>query len=249
MKKLLHILTFFVLIFSLLSCSEDLVDKVQTGTLKGVVIKKGTNQPLKNVKVHTTPSTETVFTKDDGSFIIENIPIGDYSVRAELMGYLTSFQGVNFKNNEQVVSVVFEMSDDNSLNSPPSVPVLLSPVDNAVNQPLSVDLSWDATDADSLDVLKYKLVVKNDFDNQIIEVNDLNEKHYFLENLKFGVTYYWQVTVSDGINPPANSEVFRFKTNTIPNNRFHYVKKTNGNYYIVSSDEANVNFQEIMFFV
>jgi len=156
MKKLLYILTFFALIFSIISCSEELVDKVQTGTLKGVVIKKGTNQPLKNVKVHTTPSTETVFTKDDGSFIIENIPIGDYSVRAELMGYLTSFQGVSLKNNAQVVSVVFELSDDDSLNSPPSVPILLSPVDNAVNQPLSVDLSWNATDADSLDVLKYK---------------------------------------------------------------------------------------------
>lgn len=243
MNKLLYILAFFALILSIISCSEELVDKVQTGTLKGVVIKKGTNQPLKNVKVHTTPSTETVFTKDDGSFIIENIPIGDYSVRAELMGYLTSFQGVSLKNNAQVVSVVFELSDDESLNSSPSVPILLSPVDNAVNQPLSVDLSWNATDADSLDILKYKLTVKNDFDSQIVEINDLTEKHYFLENLKFGVTYYWQVSVNDGVNPAVNSEVFRFKTNSVPNNRFHYVKKTNGNYYVVSSDEANTNFQ------
>src|SRR5690606_13691812 len=43
--------------------------------------------------------------------------------------------------------------------------------------------------------------------------------------------------------PAVNSEVFRFKTNSVPNNRFHYVKKTNGNYYVVSSDEANTNFQ------
>lgn len=225
------------------SCSEDLVEKVQVGTLKGVVIKKGTNQPLKNVKVFTTPSTETVFTKEDGSFIIENIPLGDYSVRAELTGYLTTFQGVNFKNINQVVSIVFEMSDDDSLNSSPSVPVLLSPVDNAVDQPLSIDLTWDCNDADSLDVLKYTLVVKNDFDTNIIKIEDLEEKHYFLENLKFGVTYYWQVTVTDGINPEVNSPVFRFRTSTTPNNRFHYVKKMNGSYYIVSSDDANVNFQ------
>lgn len=243
MKNIFNILTFFLFIFSLSSCSEDLVDKVQVATLKGIVIKKGTNQPIKNVKVFTTPSTETVFTKDDGSFVIENIPLGDYSVRAELTGYLTSFQGVSFKNNEQTVSVVFEMSDDDSLNSSPSVPVLLSPVDNAVDQPLAVDLTWDCNDADSLDVLKYKVVVKNDFDANVIEIKDLTDKHYYLENLKFGVTYYWQVSVSDGINPEVNSPVFRFKTSTTPNNRFHYVKKMNGSYYIVSSDEANVNFQ------
>ena len=243
MKNIFNILTFFLFIFSLSSCSEDLVDKVQVATLKGIVIKKGTNQPIKNVKLFTTPSTETVFTKDDGSFIIENIPLGDYSVRAELTGYLTSFQGVSFKNNEQTVSVVFEMSDDDSLNSSPSVPVLLSPVDNAVDQPLAVDLTWDCNDADSLDVLKYKVVVKNDFDANVIEIKDLMDKHYYLENLKFGVTYYWQVSVSDGINPEVNSPVFRFKTSTTPNNRFHYVKKMNGSYYIVSSDEANVNFQ------
>jgi len=243
MKNILNIFTISLLMLLLNSCSEDLVSKVQTGTLKGTVIKKGTNQPLKNVKIYTAPSTETVFTKEDGSFQIENIPLGDYSVRAELSGYLTNLQGISLQNSAQTVSVVFEMSDDESLNSPPSAPVLLSPVDNAVDQPLSVDLSWLSTDADSLDVLTYKLVVKNDFDQNVIEIKDLTEKHYFLENLKFGVTYYWQVTVDDGVNPAVNSPVFRFKTSTVPNNRFHYVKKMDGNYYIVSSNEANTNFQ------
>ena len=243
MKNSIKIILFFLFAFSLNSCSEELVDKIQTGTLKGVVIKKGTNQPIKNVKVHTTPSTETVFTKEDGSFVIEKIPIGDYSVRAELTGYLTSFQSANFKNSGQIVSVVFELSDDDSMNSSPSVPVLQSPVDNSVDQPLSVDLSWTCTDADTLDVLKYKLVVKNDFNSNVIQVNDLTETHYFLEDLKFGATYYWQVTVNDGVNPEVNSPVFRFKTSEIPNNRFHYVKKSAGNFYIVSSNETNVNFQ------
>ncbi len=243
MKKILKILFVFAITYNLISCREDLVDQVEVGSLKGVVVKKGSNQPLKNVKIVTTPSTETVFTKDDGSFVIQNMPLGSYSLRAETTGYVTSFQGITLSKKDQVVSVVFEMSDDDSLNSPPSVPTLLSPVDNAVDQPLEVDLVWDATDPDSLDVLKYKLVVKNDFDANVIEINDLTEKHYFLENLKFGVSYYWQVTVSDGINPAVNSAVSRFKTSSTPNNRFHYVQKENGNYFILSSNEANDNFK------
>lgn len=243
MKSILNIFLVIFCSLVLFSCSEELVDKVQTGSLKGIVVKKGTNQPLKNVKIFTTPSTETIFTKDDGSFQIDNIPLGDYSVKAELNDYLTSFQGVTLKTAGQVVSVVLELADDKSKNTPPSAPVLLSPVDNAVNQPLSVDLSWTSTDADSTDVLKYKLTVKNDFDQNVIEIKDLREKHYFLQNLKFGVTYYWQVSVEDGVNPAVNSPVFRFKTSSVPNNRFHYVKKIDGNYVIFSSNEAKANFQ------
>jgi len=122
MKTIIHYIALLLLSLLLFSCSEDLVEQVQTGTLKGVVIKKGTNQPLKNVKISTAPTSETVFSAEDGTFSITNVPLGDYSVRAELQGYLTNLQGVNIKNKDQTVSVVFEMADDQSLNTPPSVP-------------------------------------------------------------------------------------------------------------------------------
>lgn len=240
---IIHSLIAVIISFCLVSCSEELIEKAPTGTVKGMVIKKGSNQPLKNVKISSSPTTETVFTKDDGSFVIEKVPLGDYSLRAELTGYMVNLQGINVKNDQQTVSVVFEMSDDASNNASPTVPQLISPVDNAVDQPLAVDLTWNSTDPDTGDQLKYKLTVKNDYDQNVITVDDLTTNNYYLENLKYGVTYYWQVTVSDGVNAPVNSTVFRFKTSTVPNNRFHYVKKhSSGNYYIVSSNETNVNF-------
>ena len=54
------------------------------------------------------------------TFTIKDIPIGDYSVKAELQGYLDKYEGVNITNANTDVTVVFEMSDDNSLNSPPT---------------------------------------------------------------------------------------------------------------------------------
>ena len=81
------------------------------------------------------------------------LPVGNYSVKAELSGYLASFQAVNIQNENQLVTVVFELDDDDSLNSPPTAPVLLSPIDNAVNQPLTVQLTWNATDPDKGDTL------------------------------------------------------------------------------------------------
>ncbi|MCS3529788.1 carboxypeptidase-like regulatory domain-containing protein [Chryseobacterium sp. JUb7] len=243
MKTLLKILSIFIFSLCLFSCDEDLVDQAQTGILKGKVVKRGTNEPISNVKIFTAPTTKTVFSGTDGTFEISEMPVGNYSVKAELSGYVTNFQGVNIQNQNQVVTVVFEMDDDESLNSPPTTPQLLSPVDNAVNQPLNVELTWNATDADTIDVLKYSLTIKNNLDTNVIQVNDLTAKHYTLSNLKFGVSYFWQVSVSDGIHPPVLSSISKFTTNTVPANRYHYVQKQNGNFVILSSDQLGNNFQ------
>ena len=243
MKAYINILILLVSFFSFTSCSEELVDQAQTGILRGKVVKKGTNQPIVNAKVFTTPSTQTTFSDKDGMFEIKDIPAGNYSVKAELSGYVSNFQAVNIQNENQVVTIVFEMDDDESLNSPPSTPTLLSPIDNAVNQPLSVQLSWNATDPDKTDSLTYKLTVKNNINTDVIQVNDLKVKTYTLSNLMFGVSYFWQISVSDGIHPDVLSPVFKFTTSATPANRYHYVRKLNGNFVIISSDVQGNSFQ------
>ena len=242
MKTLYKLIIICLFSLTLFSCKEEMVDQVQTATIKGKVVKRGTNVPLPNVKITTSPSTNTVFTGTDGTFEIIDVPVGDYSVKAESSGYLSNFQSANLKNSAQVVSIVFEMEDDESLNTAPSIPELISPVDNAINQPLTVQLSWKATDPDTLDVLKYRLIVKNNLNTDILEVKDLEKTTYTLENLNYGVSYFWQVTVNDGIHDEVFSPVFKFTTNAVPQNRYHYVRKESGNFFIVSSNEAGVSF-------
>lgn len=240
MKKIAQYIFVFLLAF-MVSCSEDLVDEVTTGTIKGTVVKKGSNTPIANVKITTSPTTNTVFTGSDGSFTIDKAPVGDYSVKAESSGYVANYQGINLKNDGQSVSVVFEMSDDTSLNSPPSIPLLVSPADNATEQPLSLNLSWTCTDPES-DSLTFDVIVKNANNAVVLNINDIKEKNYNLTNLQFNTTYFWQIAASDGVNAKVYSETRQFRTISAPSNRFHYVKKENGNYYIVSADESNANF-------
>jgi hypothetical protein len=125
--------------------------------------------------------------------------------------------------------------------SPPSTPQLLSPIDNAVNQPLSVELTWSATDPDTADVLKYSLTIKNNLDTNVIQVNDLKVNLIPFKS-EVWVSYFWQVSVSDGIHQPVLSQTGKFTTNTVPANRYHYVKKLNGNFVIISSDEQGITF-------
>lgn len=244
MKTLLYSLLGSLLFLFCVSCREDLVGKVTTGTITGKVVKKGTNAPLPNVKIYTSPTTQTVFTNTDGTFTLNKVPLGDYSLKAELTGYLSTFQGVNVKT-EDGISVVFELSDDNSLNSPPSIPILLAPLDQSENQPTSVNLIWSCTDPDPADSLKlkFKVIVKNSLNTIVFQKDSIKAKNYVLNNLIFGVTYFWQVVADDTINTPVYSAVKQFKVSDTPNNRFHYVKKAGSNYYIVSSDETGQNFQ------
>lgn len=244
MKTQLYSFLGALLFLFCMSCREDLVGKTTTGTIRGTVVQKGTNTPIPNVKIYTSPTTETIFTKTDGSFVLENIPLGDYSLKAELTGYLSTFQGVNLKT-EQGISVVFELSDDDSLNSPPPIPILLTPLDQAVDQPTSVNLSWSCVDPDPADSLKlkFKLIVKNSLNNIVFEKENIKAKNYVLDQLIFGVTYFWQVVADDTINTPVYSKVFQFKVSDTPNNRIHYVKKAGPNYYIMSSTEGVQNFQ------
>src|SRR5699024_1791547 len=109
---------------------------------------------------------ETVYTDEEGKFeIYQSVPIGDYSVKAELSDYVTEIEAVNIKNFNQTVTVAFEMSSDLSLNSPPDVPNLLTPKDMAKNIPLNVLLTWKGSDPDK-DPLTYNVLLKNNKTNK-----------------------------------------------------------------------------------
>src|SRR5690606_3166111 len=126
--KTFYIISIFSLIF--LSCSEDVLDGTEQGTLRGSARMELTNEPLANVKITTTPSTQTVYTDEEGNFEIVNaLPIGDYSVKAELSGYVTEVESVTISQLDQMVTVVFEMITDETLNQPPTAPELISPAD------------------------------------------------------------------------------------------------------------------------
>jgi len=222
MKNILLLSIFTILLFG---CSEDLLDGTQKGTLKGSVRLELTNEPLANVKITTTPSTQTVFSDEEGNFeILESIPIGDYSVKAELNGYVTEVDAISITESEQIVTIVFEMITDETLNQPPTTPQLISPTNLATDVPNDLTLEWSSTDPDS-DSLIYCVLVSNNTNNEQLEFPDLEVDTLALENLNFGTTYTWQVMVSDGINDEVFSESSQFTVRSNPEYRYHYVHK------------------------
>lgn len=233
MKKLaiLYILSFF-----LVNCSEDVLDGNEKGTLKGTVRLQFTNEPLENVKITTTPSTLTVYSDENGNFeILESIPLGDYSVKAELNGYVTEVKSISITQYDQIVSVDFEMITDETLNQPPTTPILISPANLAVDLPNDVLLKWSSSDADG-DTLTYRVLLSNNTTNDQIEFPDIKVDTLKLTGLGFGTTYTWQVAVTDGINPEVFSSSSQFTVRSNPEYRYHFVQIENGNFVVKSSN-------------
>lgn len=234
--KSLYFFILTLLSLAFVSCSEDTVDGNAKGTLTGSVRLEASNEPLANVKITTTPATTTVFTDEKGNFeILGTMPMGDFSVRAELKGYVTEYQAVSIIEYEQKVQIVFEMVTDESLNSPPTVPTLIAPTNLANNLSNNVELEWDCTDPDE-DELIYKLIFTNNRTSNRVEIPNLKTKKITMTDLDFGTTYTWQIVASDSINTDVYSEAFQFTVRQNPEYRYHFVRKGLGSYNIMATN-------------
>jgi TonB-linked SusC/RagA family outer membrane protein len=83
-------------VFLLLGAAVPLAAQ-QTGRITGRVVDAATNRPLAGVQVFVPPTGIGNLTDQDGRYLLQNVPVGDATVTAQLVGY---------KQGETVVRVV-----------------------------------------------------------------------------------------------------------------------------------------------
>ncbi|PKD19616.1 hypothetical protein APR41_03140 [Salegentibacter salinarum] len=240
MKSIKFIYTLFLAIL-VSSCSEETIDNVQVGTITGTVVTEGNFEPVQNARISTNPATSTVFTDENGEFILKNIPAQEYSVQARKDSLLTQFQGVEITADGEV-NVVFEMKPETADNLAPKAPELVSPENNTEGLSRDVTFTWTSEDVDG-DDLNYQLEIRNDRNNDVQTYSNISDTTYTVDNLNYGYKYFWQVRVSDSINEDVLSEVNTFSTLEFPKSRIAYVKKINGNNVIFSRDLNENEYQ------
>lgn len=224
----------FLLLF--VSCAEEKFAGEEFGTIEGKVVSAVDFKPLANVKVFSNPSSSIVFTDDQGKFVINDVKVGDYSFEAQKDGYIAKFEGATVNANK-ATNLVFELKLSTSNNKPPTTPSLVSPADNATNQAIELNLSWTATDVEK-DSLKFEITLRKENSTEVVTYQNGSKNSLLLKNLSYSTKYYWQVSVSDGINPAVLSPIRAFTTTAFPNARFSFVKKESNNYVIYSGDDA-----------
>lgn len=239
MKKIYFIV---IICFSLfLACSEEQIDDAGKGTVRGRVVDKVKFEPIANAKITSSPTTSTIFTDKDGYFVIDDVPTGEYSFQAQKDGYLAKFEPTTVTLNG-VSQIVFELDVSTANNKAPEIPILTAPLDNVTKQLTTTKLTWTAKDIDK-DPLTYTVTLKNATSDAVTTFADLKTASLDLTNLSYNTKYFWQVSVSDGINKPVNSVTFSFTTLPFPNVRYLFVKKVNANNAIFAADEAGNQLQ------
>lgn len=115
--------------------------------------------------------------------------------------------------------------DDTSVNNgitnnPPTAPQNPSPPDDSLNidDSSDVNLSWESTEPDLNDTLRFDIFVGNSLPlSDIPLVSGWPTPTYNLGMLPFpGTTYYWQVRAKDNHGASATGNVWRFTIRTRP---------------------------------
>lgn len=240
MKYLYKIASVLFLLF-LVSCSEEKIGESAYGTVTGRVVNADTFEPMENVKILSSPTSSTVFTDVDGKFTVSNVKVGEYSFQAQKDGFVAKFEATTVTANN-TSEIVFELSKASANNKPPTVPVLVSPVDNSAGQAISLDLTWTDTDPDK-DVLIFKITLRNSSNSEVKVYDAIKENKLTLTDLIYGTKYYWQIEVTDGVNTPVLSAISIFTTTAFPATRYLFVKNINDNNVIFTADDASKQYQ------
>lgn len=235
MKHLYNI--FFIALAAItVHCSEDTLPVEIKGAISGTVVEEGSGNPLEGVKITTNPASTTVFTDENGAFIMTDVLIDDYSVQAELDAYVTAFESVTVT--EDVTSnVAFELTVSTLSNTPPSKPDLIFPEDESENVPIEVTFLWSSMDPNSNDEVQYTLELRNSSTNDIELFEEITDTTFTISSLKLSTKYFWQVSADDAVNEPVTSNISEFTTFSIPDNPFLFVREVNGNNVIFSGSD------------
>ena len=226
---------FILVLIGLYSCNEDTLDIERKGSIAGKVLDDETGSPLDSVKITTNPASTTVFTNAKGEFLLPDILVDDYAVKAELEGYVTGFEA-SAVTEDSTSDVIIDLRKSKVENKVPRVPKLIFPLDGAEGLGLEVELAWQSSDNDDDDHI-YKVELRNGTTREVQKFEVENDTVLVVSNLKLGTSYLWQVAVDDGTNDPVSSAVSEFSTLTSPNNPYLLVKEVNGNNVIFSGNE------------
>lgn len=133
-----------VLAFALgTGCDEQTLGPESRGSIEGTVLSADSDTPISRVNVTTSPPTQSVLTDTEGTFAIENVETGNYTLEASKTDFESRTVAVSVQRSDtSQATILLERGDD----AGPSVDSLRVTVTNFYNEVVN----QDGTGADSV---------------------------------------------------------------------------------------------------
>lgn len=221
------------------SCREDIISPDALRDISGTVLNES-NLPVEGVKVSTDPGTNVTFTKADGTFLLEAIAAGDYTLKFEKNEYITGLEKINLSDNfDSKLTIVLKLKP--LTDFAPDLPSQPMPADKSQVYPSGLVLSWICKDANG-DSLSFEVLMNMGVGGAMIPVTSaLNARTFTPTGLQFNTTYLWQVIASDPSGKTTYGPVWTFSTIPFPNHEILYVSRKNGRWQIFSCEADGKN--------
>ncbi len=97
----------------------------------------------------------------------------------------------------------------------PTAPTLLTPLNNAIDQSLTPELTWQ-TGAAEAGIKEYNVFLDQNTDPSTLLSTQTTPSFTVTTNLLYNTTYYWRVEIVDNMDRTATSSVFSFTTLAAP---------------------------------
>lgn len=105
-----HLLLLIFTLWTVESFAASPIIQKKAGSIEGIVIDRDTYQPLPGANVIIIDTTMGAATDLSGKFLIKNIPIGTYQIKASMMGYQPEVKTEILVSTHRVTMVNFELS-------------------------------------------------------------------------------------------------------------------------------------------
>jgi len=197
MKFLLCRILVILICFSHISCrnySNNPIVSALKGCIQGKITDSLDDSPLAGIIISTEPVTHAGATSSTGVYKICEIDTGNYVIRAEKDGYNPCESRIHVKAG---IITICNMTIVKKLNHSPAIPQLISPINNAKSQNLSVTLMWTSSDPDG-DSLYYDVYLDTTSSPAIIVASNHPRNYFVASGLDSAKKYYWYVRAKDG---------------------------------------------------
>lgn len=229
------------LAFLLAACKEDTIAPVGYGSIAGVVTDAETGERISNVSISTSPPTTALVSDAAGTFRIDNVAAGNYTIALQKTGYTKSTVNVAVVE-DQTTSTTILLQKITATHTPPNPPMNPSPPHQVTNQPVALTLSWSVQRTGAGDTLRFDVYLYESSSPTARKVAaNIRDTSFAVDSLKYGTTYFWQVVVKDTANFVTNGVIWTFSTQPFPDNRIVYASASGGTYDIYSADSVGAN--------
>ncbi len=153
MKPLISV---FIIVMLIVSCSDENTGPSATGAIKGIVINSLTQEPESGVAITTEPATTSLMSNENGLFEIVGIDAGEYTIYATKNNFSTTSVTVNVKSDETTeVTILINDTLNGKYGNVEGV-ILDSETDNPVSG-VSISTSPQTTETVTDSEGRYKL--------------------------------------------------------------------------------------------